>query len=326
MRYDARFCVAVRGPLEQVRKLPELPQEWFASLNESDQTECVKSDVKMLERSLADLKKLSEKDADQDGLFVGEWEDFTNIGLMYLQFLNFINSHPDCQNVEVAATAQVNYSITDTVGYHSFWGCGEDDALYPEFDEPCDFRLCIPMSVMSRSGEKLTFDLLELENANDIGIGSWGPSEMSSSDATVAFEGIVYLFLQRRKDGTWKALLGGDDLECGLGGSKKLESQILGMPEINGISMDRLLDAGVYSGDLPECSEETIRELLALLLPGKTLSVEMQNGKPFIWDEDGNEYFLGSVIDVNIDDIDSEVDWYLSSDCEWIPKSLFRNC
>ncbi len=51
MRYDARFCVAVRGPLEQVRKLPELPQEWFASLNESDQTEDVKSDVKMLERS-----------------------------------------------------------------------------------------------------------------------------------------------------------------------------------------------------------------------------------------------------------------------------------
>ncbi len=51
MRYDARFCVAVRGPLEQVRKLPELPQEWFASLNESDQTEYVKSDVKMLERS-----------------------------------------------------------------------------------------------------------------------------------------------------------------------------------------------------------------------------------------------------------------------------------
>ena len=45
MRYDARFCVAVRGPLEQVRKLPELPQEWFASLNESDQTEDVKSDV-----------------------------------------------------------------------------------------------------------------------------------------------------------------------------------------------------------------------------------------------------------------------------------------
>ncbi len=50
MRYDARFCVAVRGPLEQVRKLPELPQEWFASLNESDQTGEVKSDVKMLER------------------------------------------------------------------------------------------------------------------------------------------------------------------------------------------------------------------------------------------------------------------------------------
>ena len=51
MRYDARFCLAVRGPLEQVRKLPELPQEWFASLNESDQTGEVMSDVKMLERS-----------------------------------------------------------------------------------------------------------------------------------------------------------------------------------------------------------------------------------------------------------------------------------
>ena len=324
MRYDANFCVAVRGPLEQVRKLPELPQEWFASLESGDQTEDVKSDVKMLERSLEKLKKISEKDAGKDGLVIAKWEDFTNLGLMYLRFLSYINEHPACQDVEVAATARVNYSVTDTVGYHSFWGCGEE-GFYPEFDEPCVFRLRIPMSVMSRSGEKLELDLLEIENAGDIPIGSWGPFEMSSSDAVTTFEDTFYLFLQHEKDGTWNALLGGCDLEYALGGSKELETKVSELDD-GGVPALRLLDAGEFRGDFPECSEETVRKLLELLLPKKkALSVEMRNGKPCIWDEEGNEYFLGGLIDVDIDRIGTAVDWWFPDGCDWIPRSLYKN-
>lgn len=180
--------------------------------------------------------------------------------------------------------------------------------------------------MMSRSGEKLEVDLLDLENAEDISIGSWGPMEMSTSDAEMAFEREVYLFLQREKNGTWTALLGGEDLEYGLGGSKELKKKVLGKPESNGVPMSRLLDAGACRSDFPECSEETVRELLGVLLPGKALSVEMRDGKPFIWDKAGNEYFLGGVIDVDIDKIDSKVDWWFPEDCEWIPKALFDNC
>lgn len=61
---------------------------------------------------------------------------------------------------------------------------------------------------------------------------------------------------------------------------------------------------------------------MKIIFPKETFHVETRDGTPFIWDDNGREYYLGSVMECAEGKIEVSVDWGFPDEEEndpWVP-------
>jgi len=318
MHYYGTTKVAFRASAESMCGLSALRYKWNPLSIDDDRNESytytefdVFNDDILPELSLEKFSKLNP-----DKVVVATFSVDTEL-LLLSTLERIAQERPE---IEIAVAAEAIISTCDSVVYCSYFSAVGENTIHPdEFQSFCHDRVKIQTSVMDHNGKSLNFNLA---NIPDIDKASFGGAELSSmpdEDIYYVFcdESYWYLPLILRHDtnGSWNWI-------CDCGNYYRVEDKIKMLEEKYHIeeegSFEALLSCNTRIEDLPRCPEEFLLQAMNVLCPELKLHVEMLKELPHLLDDKGNEYFFGSMLNVDNTNF-REIDWGFPKDATWIP-------
>ena len=260
------------------------------------------------------------KSAAGEGIAVAYWKDFkdSNQNLeTYMNLLEYIaNNVP---GLDIAVAAQSSNTVTAGHSYYSYYSpAGSNTLKLDDFNSPCRYSpsgTCTSLQFKNRKGQcwETSFDEI-------IGI------------ADMFFESPDEIFMDF-EDGMMTGIVRcTEDSEYpGEPAFFQVEVQF-----IDDVDADQIHDIGEkFIGDCydfhelfgfsafdhePKYTDEMLVQMLQACYPNVKMNVETRDGRPYIWDDKGVEYFLGGFVKTIEGEDMIEVDWNFPEEAwEWIP-------
>ena len=128
MQYTGRFQVAFRGPVGVMQTLPDTVDTWGHLLSENYMNEDVREEINEVAGILCrKADTLAQKCEDE--IVVVVWEHLSPLALVLLDCINGIaKAYPV---LEIAVVLELNFSVSDSVGYYSYYSAAGEDTICP---------------------------------------------------------------------------------------------------------------------------------------------------------------------------------------------------
>ena len=349
MRYDGTIKVAMHAPAGMMIDLDAVLQEWMEQKPKDYVNRYVREDWKAVEKELQWVGEICQKQP-ADEMVTMEWEYFSNIALVVLDFIDGIaHLRPE---IALAVTMAVNFSVTDTSGYFSYYSPAGANSILKEGrteeelistrtvngvtttkrrktgdysledfidweNHACNSKMTIPLSAVDVHGKKHVFDLLKVKDLNKDIFDRW---QLDAYDVDMASmeveEGRGELLFQLSPQGVWRRMARWfypDGCEEIADDVCQLEEQFDGEYDFEEFF------APVYDDEVVDYPDEFVLGIFHLLLPDTKISIQTVDGAPHYLDEQGNEYFFGNQTDFDEWDIKNEIDWGFPPEADWVP-------
>ncbi len=300
MTIYGRFQVAVRGPAETVRQLPEL-------VKNSPDGYSIKSLLNSLVKPIKAVEDTSAKD-----VVVISWKDSSDKATLYMDLLEHIARK--APGLDIAVGVKTSNSVSSGANYSAYYSRAGENTLHPDnFMNSCavDFGDSVAhLLTTGRDGRKHDIDLAEHEDWYHEGMLYELPDQIPEF-----FDEFPHIFWYTPYDdageyededdesgdwGEWYAL--NIDWEADASVQQKIKKLIPGSYRMfcSMLPYTRKkqgIQPGACTIQPGDYTDEALEQAMTLLFPGKTFHVESKDGRPYIWDDDGTEYFPGGVME-----------------------------
>ena len=221
--------------------------------------------------------------------------------------------------IEIAIAAEVEFSVTETVGFFSYFSPRGDNSIHPDefLSNFCGSRMCIPLSGKFHDGSPFQFDLMDVDDkCSDwrVDLEFYPEPEYSVLNSiTDCYSGTgIAIVLQHTQNGDWSIIADPYTYNRLRDGFAAIEKEFA-----NEYSLNMLLR--VYTdGDFPPYSINFLDKSLQLLCPNYHILINEVGNLLYLSDLEGNEYFLGSMLTPDLDNCGYRVDWGFPKDADWI--------
>lgn len=316
MMIHGSFQVAVRGPMRILRQLPELPQKWFDGPL-PDKTRLVKGGMKSAEKNIAwRLKQLKETNPEE--IAVLSWHDSVDVATTYMDMLEYMaQCFPE---LDVAVGVETSNSISGGSHHSSYYSHSGEKTLDPDdFGNVCSVEIIDSPHLIAtgRDGKKRDLVFADYPDFYD-----YDTSLLRNNLFDVCIENHPWVFVYTPSEDKW-------DFVCYFNDEDEWDSEGK-TEETNEHKIERLMPdyeklflvdwEGKVQTD--GYTDDLLKQIMKIIFPQETFHVETMDGIPLIWDNNGREYFLGSVMEYVESDVCENVDWGFPDEEEgdpWVP-------
>lgn len=331
MHYDGYIHAAVHGPAGQMTSLADLLQKWVSEKPQDSPAPDTAGDFAAIQSLLQAIgTRCQEQDADT--IVTETFSYFSNVALVVLDFIDGI-AHMRPQ-LEWAVTLQVNFSVTDTVSYFSYFSpTGADSILHARPKQPsledfvdwkkyaCSSEMSVLLHAVDINGTERTFDFMKVKNRCLHPLfDSLFLLDLSRTDVGMKMEeDRDGLLLRMTPAGNWSRLAH-DFWETNTL-LKQFPQEIAELEQMlpNGQNFDQFCDSYHRGTAFPP---EFVAKLLRLLVPNAKICIVERDGMAHFLDGRKNEYFFGRDLEFDeMHDLTTSIHWKFPKSAKWIPFS-----
>ncbi len=331
MQYTGRFQVAFRGPAGVMRTLPDTVETWGHLLSGNYMNEDVREEINDVAGILCrKADTMAQKREDEIVMVV--WEHLSPLALVLLDCINGIaRAYPV---LEIAVALELNFSVSDSVGYYSYYSAAGENTICParagtDAEGLQDFlnaenqakgELDVLLQYKGADGSGHLVNLWDVDNVLDIPIGSNGLSGCSESDVHMAFEEGLLFLLRCDIDGIWTYITPDDEIAERYEEARwddECEDELADIFQLLTLS-----DAGksvAWRG-----AAEELTEGLQQVYPDIAFCVKQLGKQLLLSDEEGNEYYFGG--NITIKNVYENIAWGFPSSADWVPFRKMGIC